>query len=78
MFQELNFGALGTFSPLNILSAPTFLPLEGHPYWALQEQTVPHIKLSAVKKRRFLIVFIWIFVDYLNLQNRIGLCNEVP
>jgi hypothetical protein len=26
-------GALGTFSPLNILSAPTFLPLLGHPYF---------------------------------------------
>jgi len=25
-------GALGTFSPLNILSAPTFFPLLGHPY----------------------------------------------
>jgi hypothetical protein len=29
----LNFGAFGNFSPLNILSAPTFLPLEGHPYF---------------------------------------------
>jgi hypothetical protein len=29
----LNFGAFGTFSPLNILSAPTFLPLLGHPYF---------------------------------------------
>jgi len=30
---DLNFGALGTFSPLNILSAPTFLPLLGQPYF---------------------------------------------
>ena len=28
----LNLGALGTFSPLKILSAPTFFPLEGQPY----------------------------------------------
>jgi hypothetical protein len=31
-FYDLNLGALGTFSPLKILSAPTFLPLLGHPY----------------------------------------------
>jgi hypothetical protein len=30
---DLNFGALGTFSPLNILSAPTFFPLLGQPYF---------------------------------------------
>src|SRR5882724_2277623 len=29
---DLNLLALGTFSPLNIRSAPTFLPLLGHPY----------------------------------------------
>jgi hypothetical protein len=28
----LNFGAFGTFSPLNIRSAPTFFPLLGQPY----------------------------------------------
>jgi hypothetical protein len=28
----LNLGALGTFSPLKILSAPTFFPSLGHPY----------------------------------------------
>jgi hypothetical protein len=33
MDYALNFGAFGTFSPLNILSAPTFLPLEGQPYF---------------------------------------------
>src|SRR5271154_2060687 len=29
VFYDLNFGAFGTFSPLNILSAPTFFPLLG-------------------------------------------------
>jgi len=33
MDQALNFFAFGTFSPLNILSAPTFLPLLGQPYF---------------------------------------------
>jgi len=28
----LNFGDFGTFSPLSILSAPTFFPSLGHPY----------------------------------------------
>lgn len=32
LLYDLNFFALGTFSPLNSLSAPTFLPLLGHPY----------------------------------------------
>jgi hypothetical protein len=31
-FQDLNLGAFGTFSPLNILSAPTLRPSLGHPY----------------------------------------------
>jgi hypothetical protein len=29
--HDLNFLAFGVFSPLNILSAPTFLPLLGQP-----------------------------------------------
>ena len=32
-FYDLNLGALGTFSPLKIRSAPTFLPLLGQPYF---------------------------------------------
>jgi len=31
-FYDLNFFAFGTFSPLRILSAPTFCPLPGQPY----------------------------------------------
>jgi len=31
-FYDLNLGAFGTFSPLKIRSAPTFLPSLGHPY----------------------------------------------
>jgi len=34
----LNLGDFGNFSPLNILSAPTFFPLLGQPYFGLQEQ----------------------------------------
>jgi len=39
----LNFGAFGTFSPLKILSAPTFLPLLGHPYFGPKRLLIkPH------------------------------------
>jgi hypothetical protein len=54
----LNFGALGTFSPLRILSATTFLPLEGQPYFGpntlftkLQELPVLH-RMNKDKKRQ--------------------------
>jgi len=32
VIYDLNFLAFGTFSPLRILSAPTFWPLPGQPY----------------------------------------------
>jgi hypothetical protein len=52
----LNFGAFGTFSPLNILSAPTFLPLLGHPYFGpnklFQSLHELVLKLIAVNSRR--------------------------
>ena len=50
----LNFLAFGTFSPLRILSAPTFLPLLGQPYFGpnkfrntLQDEPVVIIKRQA-------------------------------
>jgi hypothetical protein len=65
MDYALNFGAFGTFSPLNILSAPTFLPLEGQPYFGpnilftkLQELIVKQIVQITVKQRMFLPFFI--------------------
>jgi hypothetical protein len=33
LFYALNFFAFGTFSPLKTLSAPTFLPSLGQPYF---------------------------------------------
>jgi len=60
----LNFGALGTFSPLSILSAPTFLPLAGQPYFGpntlftkLQELPVLHRINKDRKRYRVLRVF---------------------
>jgi hypothetical protein len=65
MDYALNLGALGTFSPLNILSAPTFLPLEGQPYFGpntllykLQELKVLQRKHSTKIKKMFFFVFI--------------------
>jgi len=37
--QLLNFFAFGTFSPESNLSAPTFLPLLGHPDFLEQAQS---------------------------------------
>jgi hypothetical protein len=59
--QALNFFAFGTFSPLNIRSAPTFLPLPGQPYFGpntLQEvakKTRPVRKKRSAKLRKDLI-----------------------
>jgi hypothetical protein len=44
--QDLNLGALGTFSPLKIRSAPTALPLPGQPYFG------PNTLHELVKKIR--------------------------
>ena len=43
----LNFFALGTFSPLKTRSAPTFLPLLGHPYlgWNRLQEYKPVVAL---------------------------------
>src|SRR3954470_16392971 len=54
LFYALNFLAFGTFSPLRILSAPTFLPSLGQPYFGpnklrnmLQEEPVVIINAQA-------------------------------
>jgi L-2-hydroxyglutarate oxidase LhgO len=79
----LNFGAVGTFSPLNILSAPTFLPLDGQPYFGpntlfTKPQELPVLqKISSdTIKKRFLRFFIGYRLDNLNLQKRTIICNE--
>ena len=61
----LNFLALGTFSPARILSAPTFLPLLGQPYFGpktlfhnLQEDPNKTIARQAITRRRGDTVFI--------------------
>lgn len=63
--HDLNFFALGTFSPLNIFSAPTALPLPGQPYLGpnalfhnLQEEPNKRIVEKAENKRMFRVVFI--------------------
>jgi len=50
----LNLGALGNFSPLNILSAPTFLPLLGHPYFGPNKLLKkPHeLRLKDIRAQR--------------------------
>jgi len=55
----LNFLALGTFSPANIRSAPTFLPLLGQPYFGpktllhiLQEDPNKTIARQVIVRRR--------------------------
>jgi len=64
MDYALNLGAGGNFSPLNILSAPTFFPFEGQPYFGsntllykLQELTVLQKMNSRTKQRMFLPFF---------------------
>jgi hypothetical protein len=54
---DLNFFAFGTFSPLNILSAPTFLPLLGQPYRA-HELIKKMVKLQKQIRREARIGFI--------------------
>jgi hypothetical protein len=52
-------GALGTFSPLNILSAPTFLPLEGQPYLGpnIPQELAANHKTRRRNRQEFLIGF---------------------
>jgi hypothetical protein len=46
-------GAFGTFSPLSILSAPTFLPFEGHPYFGLKTlQETAQLQITASKRKK--------------------------
>jgi hypothetical protein len=61
----LNFEALGTFSPLNILSAPTFFPLLGHPDFCpnklcimLQEMAPMERNTRSIRNDMVLRVFI--------------------
>ena len=71
----MNLAALGTFSPLKILSAPTFFPLLGHPYFgpkilliSLQELQ----KMIAEARRRgnmFLPVFMGLVLKRFKLTN---------
>jgi hypothetical protein len=75
-FYDLNLGALGIFSPLNILSAPTFLPLLGHPYFGpmtlLMSLHEMLLKISAVANRRdnmILPVFMGINIKRNKLTN---------
>lgn len=50
-YYDLNFLAFGTFSPLNTRSAPTFLPLLGHPYFGPNKlQELPKRRISAQKQ----------------------------
>ena len=83
----LNFRAFGTFSPFNILSAPTLLPLAGHPYFGPNAlfhklQEVPNIKMEARREvtMKGRIVFIkWICfygLTYLKLVILSGKCNS--
>jgi len=73
---DLNFGALGTFSPLNIRSAPTFLPSLGHPYLGpkillinLQELLQRRIAETNRRGNIFLPVFMGIAVKRFKLTN---------
>ena len=57
----LNFGDFGTFSPLSILSAPTFFPSLGHPYLGPNMLCIhPHEELPvnkiARKKKRVMVL----------------------
>ena len=67
---DLNFDAFGTFSPLKTLSAPTFLPLAGHPYFGpnnlfhMLQEDIEHISVKRRRKLRSERAFIetWIVV----------------
>jgi hypothetical protein len=81
--HDLNFGAFGTFSPLNILSAPTFLPLLGHPYFGPnkllkkpQELAVIEMKTHRRKITIGLVVNIGYVINVLNLQILFQECNS--
>jgi len=78
----LNFLAFGTFSPLRILSAPTFLPLLGQPDFGLKTlQEVPKIKRAERKERRrvrriVFIEFIYRIITSLKLIKLFWICNK--
>jgi len=59
----LNFGALGTFSPLKIRSAPTFFPSLGQPVfwpnilWIIPQELLPvERKASRRRNKRYLFL----------------------
>jgi hypothetical protein len=65
----LNLGDFGTFSPLSILSAPTFFPSLGQPYFGPNmlcihpQEELPVNKIARKKKRvmvlgRFILVVV--------------------
>ncbi len=58
---DLNFGAVGTFSPLKIRSAPTFLPSLGQPYFGPKRLfIIPQedilIAKKETKRRRIMVL----------------------
>jgi hypothetical protein len=55
---DLNFLAFGTLSPLRMRSAPTFLPLLGHPYLGLHEPPNKINVAQAVTAINFFTCFI--------------------
>jgi hypothetical protein len=75
-FYALNFFAFGTFSPLKTLSAPTFLPSLGQPYFGpnklrniLQEvlvvRTNEQAKMNAMWRDLTFIAFVNRMLDVL-------------
>jgi hypothetical protein len=65
----LNFGAFGNFSPLSILSAPTFLPLAGQPYFGpnillKKLQEIEPVQIAANNRRNS--IYFPFFMGYLN------------
>ncbi|MBS1599429.1 MAG: hypothetical protein JST75_14480 [Bacteroidetes bacterium] len=53
----MNLGAFGTFSPLNILSAPTFFPLLGQPYFGLKTlQETAQLQITANKRKKNMVL----------------------
>jgi hypothetical protein len=80
IIYDLNFLALGTLSPLNILSAPTFLPLLGQPYFGPKTlQELPHKrKLAKAKTRmKFRAIFISIISTDINAFKSIKIIPQM-
>jgi hypothetical protein len=65
---DLNFFAFGIFSPLNNLSAPTFLPLLGQPRWTLHELIKKMVNENTEMRREIRIDFIRIAFFFYGLK----------